>query len=547
MATILNPFLRTPLLQRWQFSLLLSVVLVLFYNQALWRLMISTVEPSSLDGLLFLGSFFLLLTAMLSLIFNLVASRRLLKILAVALLISSACISFFMHEYGVLIDKSMIRNAFETDTHETLELINSSFLLNLLFKGVIPALLILPIRIQRKPFKRELGASLIYSLSCLLAIGTILITFYKDYALVFRENRQIRYLVTPTNYIYYSLRYLSRHWTTEQKILTKISNDVQVRPGWQIEKNSKPVVSILIVGETARAQNFSLNGYPRNTNPELARLPLINFSDTQACGTSTAISVPCMFSDLPRRDFDVSAARYRENLMDLFSAAGYNTQWRENNSGCKGVCERISVVQQAGFINSPACNDGVCQDEALLYQLDQQPAQLTKNTVIVLHQMGSHGPAYHKRYPARFERFAPVCKRSDVSQCSREEISNGYDNSILYTDWFISQTISLLRQQPELDSNLIYLSDHGESLGENGIYLHGLPWFMAPDTQKQVPMLMWFSDNYRHRFRLSDECLHQRAQTSASHDNLFHSMLGIMGISSLYYQPELDLVSPCMG
>ena len=535
-------------ISRATFNLAFSAFLVLFYNDSLWQLMLSIVEPDSLYNIAILAAFMLFIVMVLNLLMSLFILARAHKAFAIFLVLSAASISYFMDAYNIMIDKSMVQNAFETDAREVSELVTAGLVLTLVIKGLLPAAIIFAIRIKRRPLIQELKAGILAAIASLILAMLVIGSFYKDFSLIFRENRQIRYLITPTNYLYYSLRHLSGAYTPQDKPLTTIAEDAAVNPRWTAIDGQKPLLTMVIVGETARAQNFSLNGYVRKTNPVLANLDVINFSNVTACGTSTAISVPCMFSDKPRDGFDVDNARFRENLMDIFKRVGFNLHWRENNSGCKGVCERIPTFKQIDFSASRWCEGVDCFDEAMLYQLDKALKPNKQNTVLTLHQLGSHGPAYNKRYPKGFEQFSPVCEQRDVSTCSREEISNGYDNSILYTDYLIGEAINFLKRHADrYDTNLIYVSDHGESLGENGLYLHGLPWFLAPAEQTQVPMVAWFSENYANRFALDRECINKRAVQPASHDNLFHSLLGLMGVETTAYNKNLDLFKPCLG
>jgi lipid A ethanolaminephosphotransferase len=166
--------------------------------------------------------------------------------------------------------------------------------------------------------------------------------------------------------------------------------------------------------------------------------------------------------------------------------------------------------------------------------------------VLVLHQMGSHGPAYHLRSPAAFKRFVPECADNDLQTCSRAALVNAYDNSIAYTDHFLSSTIDWLKQhQAAYDPAMVYVADHGESLGENNLYLHGMPYMIAPDVQKHVPWITWTSPGFAQRTAVGTTCLRDSADRPVSHDNYFHSVLGLLGIQTGVYQRALDVYAPC--
>ena len=168
--------------------------------------------------------------------------------------------------------------------------------------------------------------------------------------------------------------------------------------------------------------------------------------------------------------------------------------------------------------------------------------QDNRDVLIVLHSMGSHGPAYYKRYPEQFEVFLPVCRTNQLNECSDEEISNAYDNTILYTDYFLSKVIGLLKNNSqESDTAMFYISDHGESLGEGGLYLHGMPYFMAPDEQINIPAFMWFDEGLTKVFDI--DAIKKNSELAKSHDNLFHTLLGLMDVETELYQKEMDIAT----
>ncbi len=313
-----------------------------------------------------------------------------------------------------------------------------------------------------------------------------------------------------------------------------------------------PKIMVLVVGETARAENFSLNGYHKPTNPELSKLDLVNFTQASSCGTQTSVSVPCMFSGMKRSGYDEALAGHREGLLDIVQRAGYEVTWIDNNSGCKGACDRIqhyiSPKDDPRYKNQ--CKDGECYDGILIDALkDYLKAldlkQLKKDQLIVLHQLGSHGPAYYKRYPAAFKKFTPTCDTNNIQNCSRESLINSYDNTILYTDHVLSTLIHTLDALP-VSTGLMYLSDHGESTGENGLYLHGTPYFMAPKEQTHIPMLFWFSTTWPQQQTIK-QCLNGQKNNPVSQDNLFPTVLGLLHIRTQVLDSSLDLTAQCRG
>jgi lipid A ethanolaminephosphotransferase len=305
-------------------------------------------------------------------------------------------------------------------------------------------------------------------------------------------------------------------------------------------------VTIIVVGETARAMSFSLNGYGRDTNPRLAlERSLVNFSDVSSCGTATAVSVPCVFSDLTRSGYSDDKARSKEGLLDVLRRAGMEVIWRDNNSGCKGVCDRVTFEDMSKPVpGSPFCNTDDCYDEHLLEGLPALIRSAERDLVIVLHQKGSHGPAYWKRYPPGFGKFGPVCRTSELEKCSRDAIAAAYDNTILYTDHFLDRTIALLKEAG-VPASMLYFSDHGESLGEKNMYLHGAPYMFSPEEQRKVPMMLWMSDSFTSRFHIDRGCLAARSGQRFSHDNVFHSTLGMLNVNTAVYNAKLDLFQAC--
>jgi len=323
---------------------------------------------------------------------------------------------------------------------------------------------------------------------------------------------------------------------------------LDANPTIEATKNGNPKVVVLIVGETARAQNFSLYGYEKITSPRLDKnSEIIAFHDVSSCGTSTAISLPCMFSATKRKHFNLSDANRTQNLLDIAIAAGYKVIWKDNDDGCKKVCDRVGKIDAREGNKQPYCFGDYCHDDILLNGLEDTLKSVKKDTLIVLHTMGSHGPTYFKRYPDKFKQFGPTCDTANLQDCSQEQIINTYDNTILYTDYLIESVIGELKKHKNLQSSMLYVSDHGESLGENNIYLHGLPYAIAPDEQTKVPMILWTDKSTASALALDVSCLKKDAETKEfSHDNLFHSLLHLMGIKTSAYESKFDIFAPCV-
>ena len=535
------------MIKRFEISSTKLILFVALYfglvlNFGFWQFVAAHFEISGWTGYAFWLSLPFFLVVPLYIIFSLLIIPYLAKPLLIILLALSSITNYAMFELGIFIDAEMFRNIIETNTREALDLVNLTSILWFVITGLLPIILLLNTKIIYNSFKTELLRRLKYSLLALLIFLCFLPVSYKEYVSFGRNNREVRKLINTVNYIYAVGKHY-KHQTASARHFIILDDKPTIS---QNTKTDSQKVLILVVGETARAQNFSLYGYDRETNPLLSKQDIISFVETSSCGTATAISLPCMFSVLNRKDFDVDDAKYMQNLMDLIKISGYNALWLENDDGCKNVCHRITLEDMVATQNPKHCEKDFCRDEVLLEGLEERIAKLKGNTVIVLHTMGSHGPTYYKRYTDDFKKFQPTCDTSDLQKCSKEEIVNTYDNTILYTDFIISSVIDILKKFPQYETGLIYMSDHGESLGENNLYLHGLPYAIAPDEQTKVPFLVWLSPQLKQAAKLDTVCLKKDARLgSYSHDNLFHSILGLLDIQTKVYNPKLDVFQNC--
>jgi lipid A ethanolaminephosphotransferase len=458
------------------------------------------------------------------------------------LFLATACATHFMQVYGVYLTPGMLRNVVHSETSEAADLIGRPLFLHVLLEGVAPAALVWLVRFRKFPMgvaaARRAG---VFALSlCLLSVAVLLA--YQDLAPLFRNQKEARYLITPANYLYSLARVAFTHVPADPGSLMEVGIDA--RRSLPSPERRRPVLFVIVVGETARSANWGLNGYARQTTPELSRLDVINFPTVNACGSDTETSLPCMFSAVGRRDYDEYRIRNSESLLHVLQRAGFNVLWRDNQTGCKGVCAGLPY-EQADALNPKLCARGECFDEVLLDDLPAFAKRKEGDKVVVLHQMGNHGPAYYHRYPERFRQFTPTCDTSEIRQCSVAEIVNSYDNALLYTDYFLSRTIKLLQEQEDHDTAMIYVSDHGESLGEHGLFLHGIPYSIAPDTQTRVPMVLWLSPGMRSTLALDEACIRGRAERTVSHDYLFHTVLGLLAVETKARNPAYDLADGC--
>ena len=524
--------------------LLASLFFAAFSNGPFWRGVLDGREMAQLSTWGFAAGVAVMLLAVHVLIVAPFAHRWFVKPLLVLLLLVTAFASFFMQRYAVFLDPTMLRNVLRTDAKEAGELVGPLLLLHVLAFGALPSVLLWRVRLSVRPWQRALLWRVGLWVGALAALVGALLLVFQDFSALMRNQTALRYLITPANYLYSLADVLSADAQQVARPKQPIGLDAQRGPSWPSRR--RPLAFVLVVGETARAADWGLNGYARQTTPELARLPLISFAQTTSCGTNTEASLPCMFAPVGRRDYDERRIRGSEGLLQVLKRAGLPMQWRDNQSGCKGVCDGVPVVQFDPKADSALCDGERCLDEILLKGLDAAITQHKGSTVIVMHPLGNHGPAYYKRYPPELRRFTPTCETPDLRRCTREEIVNAYDNALLATDRFLAQTIALLqRLSATHDTALLYVSDHGESLGENNIYLHGLPYAIAPHEQTEVPMLMWFSEGFAKSRGLDLACLAQRAKQPASHDHLFHSLLGLLDVKTSVYEPAWDLTASC--
>lgn len=515
-----------------------ALFFVLFDNVAFFQNVAGVYPLSGFKNIAFTLSLAVILFAFTVLLFTLLSSKYTTKPFLITAVIVSSFTNYFMNTYHVVIDDSMIRNAMQTDMHESMDLFTIKQLLYILFLGILPSVLIYKTKIEYGTLKSEMMLKAKAILLSLLLIVIVLFSFNKFYTSFFREHKPLRYYTNPTYWIYSIGNYAGKTLNSEPVCLDKIGEDCKTT-----EKEDEPKeLIILVVGEAARADRFSLNGYEKETNPLLKKEDVINFSNMYSCGTSTADSVPCMFSVFGRANYSYKKGVKTENILDvLMHNDGIEILWRDNNSDSKGVALRVPYEDYKSPANNTIC-DEECRDEGMLIGLDKYiETHKNKDILIVLHQMGNHGPAYYKRYPKEFEKFTPTCKTNQLEKCTQEEIGNAYDNAILYTDYFLSKVVNFLKPYSKThETAMIYMSDHGESLGENGLYLHGMPYFMAPDTQTHIGAMMWFGDEMKKDIDTAK--LKSYSDKTFSHDNLFHTIIGLFEVETKIYDKNMDML-----
>ncbi|MFH2124674.1 MAG: phosphoethanolamine--lipid A transferase [Pseudomonadota bacterium] len=538
MAYVLHPKMNSI-----QLTLVTSVCLVLFYNNGFWTEILD-IAANSQQNRFFLGSIFILLVAFINCCLSLVSFKYILKPSLLLILLIATFAAYFTKTYGILIDQSMISNVLAADLGAVSELFNIKMLYYVVVLAALPSFLVLRAEIRYKSFVKELFMVLGTVLTSMAVIVVILVLLYKDYISLGRNYNYVRHLINPVSSVYEVIAYVKRTVSSGKVVVRPIGEDARMEKTWQ-ERGRKNLV-ILVVGEAARARNFSVNGYDRQTNPFLEQEDILSFTNAYSCGTVSSTSVPCMFSHFDRSSFSDAKAERHEGLLDVFAHAGIQVLWRENNSGCRGVCSRVETEVLTNLQTADFCASGECQDMILLQGLQQYINQAGKDTFIVLHQKGSYGPGYYRRSPPEFKAFLPECTTNQLQECRTRELINAYDNTILYTDYFLDQVIDLLKKNSaEFNTAMLYLSDYGESLGEKNMYLHGLPYVIAPDEQKHIPFILWLSDTFFASNGLDKNCLQRKVNAHLSHDNLFHSALGLMGIRTAMYEKDLDIFADC--
>ncbi|CAM7705598.1 lipid A ethanolaminephosphotransferase [Leclercia adecarboxylata] len=521
-------------------ALLFTLLNALFIHRS-WQV----ISPARLHDVLFALSVPLVLFCGWVIVFSILNIPLIRKPLLVLLTLGCAAATWFMFTYGAVIDQNMMVNVFETNSQEAAALVTPQLVVWLVVAGLLPASLLAMIRIRPGKWWHTLLIRLAAMLASAVVIVLVAAVFYKDYASLFRNNKGIVKMVTPANYVSAIAKYSKARWFAGDQTLIRLGEDA--RKGPVLLAQQKKTVLVLVVGEASRAENYSLNGYDRETNPELKKQNVINFPQASSCGTETAVSVPCMFSGMPRKKYDADLAHHQEGLMDVLGHAGVNLLWRDNDGGCKGACNRIPHTDMTQWKLQQFCKDNSCIDDVNLWRLDDMLDGVKQDTVLVIHLMGSHGPAYYQRYPAQYRHFTPTCDTNEIQDCTHQALMNTYDNTILYTDSVVSKTIDALKaRQSTLNTALVYLSDHGESLGENGLYLHGTPYMLAPEQQTHIPFIFWLSKDYQQNFGVDAQCLRdQAAKEAVSQDNLFSTVLGMMNIRTSVYQPQMDLLTHC--
>lgn len=495
-----------------------TIFVMLTANLALFK-HIFAIYPAGSHNALFLASLVLFFSLVTYLFFLWMSAGKIGKWLVAFWLIVAASAAYFMDSFGVLIDTVMIENIVQTNAKEAAGLLSFTMLLHIGLLGFIPAWLVL--RYWPAAPKNRLHFFARAKITLLLMVTMIAIVWplSAGYSSFIREHKIARFYANPSYPFYSMVKFgLDQFHTVKSGILKKIAGDASM-----IVPHKKHELIIFVVGETARADRFSLNGYHKETNPLLSKEDIVSLKNVTSCGTSTGVSLPCMFSSLGRKGYDKESALAQENALDVLVHHGVKVLWRDNNSDSKGVATRMEYEDYKTPSRNTVCDSGECRDFGMLNGLDDYIAKHhDKDILIVLHQMGNHGPEYYRRYPKNFEKFKPTCMTGELKDCTQQEVDNSYDNAILYTDFFLANVIQFLKKYDAThETAMLYVSDHGESLGEHGFYLHAAPYAIAPKEQTHVPAIVWMGKNFD--YQLSQ--LKPYENYPLSHDDVFCSLL----------------------
>ena len=458
-------------------------------------------------------------------------------VLAVLALVGAGA-DAFTTLYGTVMTPDMVRNALSTDWREATELVGWRWTTRtLLFALPALAVAFFAPTVEQKT-ARDFRGKLRYTTRAVLLTAVtmgFLLSQFSTLSAFMRNQKEARYLIEPVAVIYSFVRTLVSDGTPQKKERLVIDST----PVLTAAASDKPLLIVLVVGETVRAADWGLNGYERNTTPELKRRGVINFTDVTACGTSTDVSLPCMFSRVGRKDYDRDRILTEESVLSVIDRAGVTVRWVDNQSGCKGACTNameIPVVK-----NAEDCPSGTCWDKAMLGNIDEALRTETKRELLVLHSMGNHGPAYWRRTPPAFRPFGEGCLKDDLGECRPEDVVVSYDNAVAYADQFLAAAIDKLSAVKDRDTVLLYVSDHGESLGEKGLWLHGAPYWTHLSEQTKVPMILWMNDSARRRFNVTRPA--GNVDVPVTHDNLADTLFELTGVQSVVHHPQESLLS----
>lgn len=482
------------------FCLVLSLFTMVAFHIPFFRLVLNNIE-GGFNGILITGGLAVIMLALNFFIYYLLlfAGRMAGKILLAIMFIGNAITLYFINTYEVLVTDQMMGNVFNTQFSEASGFFSFAFILYILLLGVPPCLYIFLRKFDYGKGKQCLNRIGI-ALGVIISVVAINI---KNTTWIDRNSTELGSLLMPWSYIVNSVRF----WNAERK---RNAEEIKL-PDAELADSSRQVC-VLIIGESARRDRFSLYGYERETNPLLAK-DTVTTLIANAAATYTTAGVKAILDH-------AETNKLYEILPNYLYRNGIDVIWRTTNWGEPPV--HIEKYHQVEHIKERYPDADTEYDGVLLTGLKEEIDNSTNNKVfIVLHTSTSHGPTYNKKYPPEFEKFTPVCNTVEMSKADPAELNNAYDNSILYTDYLIHSTIEALRGVTDRSCCVLFVSDHGESLGENNLYMHGVPMSMAPREQVEIPFIVW----------TSDKSLKIKNQEVGQY-HTFHSVLDFFGMIS---------------
>jgi|TARA_B110000259_G_scaffold3785_1_gene4349 lipid A ethanolaminephosphotransferase len=493
-------------------SLIISCVNLVLYHLPLFQFVTDNLDYKSLDGVLTLTSLVVIILVLNALIFYIILfiAPFIGRVLLVLSVNTNAIAVYFIFTYGVIIDKTMIGNVLNTNYEESSSFLSFGLILYLILLGVIPSILIFKIKIVKvklKTFLAHIGSAFLF----------VLIFIYinsSSWLWIDKNSKALGGLVMPWSYIVNTSRfYIHKNEENKQKILLP---DATIG-------NDKKSIAVLVIGESARSENFSLYGYEKETNPLLSKIENVYSYKAESCATYTTAGVQCIL------EYKDGSESY-ETLPNYLFRNNVEVIWRTTNWGEPAV--KINNYQGRADLEKLCDGEGCGYDEILLSGLRAQLLESKKDKILlVLHTSTSHGPTYYKKYPPQFNKFTPVCENVELGKCTQQELINAYDNTIVYTDFILSSLIGELKSLEQYNSTMFYVSDHGESLGEKNLYMHGIPASIAPKEQLEIPFIVWLSDDAK--TLKNNQVLHQH--------NVFHSVLDFLGIESPIYDENRSI------
>jgi lipid A ethanolaminephosphotransferase len=507
-----------------RFVLLFSAFNTVLFNLAVYRYLNASLDLLSWSGISIVATItaliYLLNITALSLT-TLIGPWLSKAFLVITALVNAAAL-YYMNTFQVVLDLTMIGNIFNTRVSESSELLYSATLYgHILLFGAVAAFFVLRTHVTKV---NRLRVLVNFAVVAVAAVTLILINS-SSWIWISAHRNMVRGKILPWSYVINTARFAAEKYETPAEIT--------LLPGGEFADDSKTIV-VLVIGESARAQNFSLYGYPKDTNPYLENMDVLTFDTTNSCATYTVAGIACILG--ARED-----SSNEENLPSYLTRLGADVIWRTNNWGEANV--NVAEYKTESDIVAE-CEPSTCDlDENLLIGLKERIESSDKEKIfVVLHAKGSHGPSYYARYSPESEVFTPVCRRDEVSKCVPEEFMNAYDNTIVYTDYFLHETIDLLKSFDDAQTMMVFISDHGESLGEGGMYLHGIPYMFAPEYQTTIPFIIWRSDAMIERQSVANQEIRQSGQFSQA--NIFHTVIGAFGVESEIYDSGLDVIKP---